>query len=189
MTNIAIINNAKLLNGVTEDVDTFAGWNRRGRKVKKGCKALFKTSIWKPRGKQKTDEEQDENSGTGGMFLVEAAFFGISQTEEAKEVTKNMVKKYRVNESEHFNLCSMYEHLMFLRDEMQNGNIEFDDSIYDRIDEVRCIMDKAYCVGALVDWDTLKRVREIRKERQMIRYTTCLAQGTPEREAAIAFDL
>ena len=50
MTNVAIIGNAKLLNGVTEDVDTFAGWKRRGKQVKKGSKALFKTSIWMPRG-------------------------------------------------------------------------------------------------------------------------------------------
>lgn len=88
MTNIAIISNAKLLNGVAEEVDTFAGWKRRGKQVKKGSKALFKTSIWKPRGKQKKDEEQNEGDGTDGMFLVTAAFFGMSQTEDAKEVSK-----------------------------------------------------------------------------------------------------
>lgn len=87
MTNIAIISNAKLLNGVTEEVDTFAGWKRRGKQVKKGSKALFKTSIWKPRGKKKK-EEQDESDGTDGMFLVTAAFFGMSQTEDAKEVSE-----------------------------------------------------------------------------------------------------
>ena len=88
MTNVAIIGNAKLLNGVTEDVDTFAGWQRRGKQVKKGSKALFKTSIWKPRGKQKKDEEQEEDAGTDGMFLVTAAFFGISQVEDIQEVER-----------------------------------------------------------------------------------------------------
>ena len=50
-------------------------------------------------------------------------------------------------------------------------------------------MEKAYCVGALVDWPTLKRIREIREERQLIRYNTCLAAGASEREAAQAFEL
>ncbi len=42
MTNVAIIGNAKLLNGVTEDVDTFAGWKRRGRQVKKAAKPYLR---------------------------------------------------------------------------------------------------------------------------------------------------
>lgn len=88
MTNVAIIGNAKLMNGITEDVDTFAGWKRRGKQVKKGSKALFKTSIWKPRGKQKVDEEQDEDAGPDGMFLVTAAFFGASQVEDIQEVAQ-----------------------------------------------------------------------------------------------------
>ena len=50
-------------------------------------------------------------------------------------------------------------------------------------------MEKAYCVGALVDWPTLKRIREIKEERQLIRYNTCLAQGTSEKDAAMAFEL
>ena len=50
-------------------------------------------------------------------------------------------------------------------------------------------MEKAYCVGALVDWPTLKRIREIKEERQLIRYNRCLAAGHAEQDAAIAFQL
>ena len=99
------------------------------------------------------------------------------------------IKKYRVSESEHFNLWSMYDHLEALRVQMQEGEIEWDDTIEDKIEEVQALMEKAYCVGALVDWETLKRVREIQKERQFIRYNRSLAAGSSEREAAIAFEL
>jgi len=58
-----------------------------------------------------------------------------------------------------------------------------------RLEEINQLMEKAYCVGALVDWPTLKRIREIREERQLIRYNTCLAAGASEREAAQAFEL
>lgn len=98
-------------------------------------------------------------------------------------------KKYRVNESEHFNLWSMYDHLKALEVQMEEGEIEWDDTIEDRIEEVESLMEKAYCVGALVDWETLKRVREIQVERQFIRYNRSLAAGSSEREAAIAFQL
>ena len=99
------------------------------------------------------------------------------------------MKKYRVNESEHFNLYSMYEHLKVLEIEMEDGERPWDESIFCRIEEVESLMDKAYCVGAYVDWPTLKRIREIKDERQMIRYNRCLAAGSSEREAAIAFQI
>lgn len=50
-------------------------------------------------------------------------------------------------------------------------------------------MEKAYCVGALVDWETLKAIREIQEERRLIRYERCLAVGDNEKEAAIALTL
>ena len=50
-------------------------------------------------------------------------------------------------------------------------------------------MEKAYCVGALVDWPTLKRIREIKEERQLMRYNACMEQGASEKDAAMAFDL
>lgn len=100
-----------------------------------------------------------------------------------------MIKKYRVNGSEHFNLYSMYEHLKVIEIDMQDGIIPWDDTIEERIEEVESLMKKAPYVGSLVDWQTLKRIREIKDERQIIRYCKCIAQGTPERDAALAFDI
>lgn len=104
------------------------------------------------------------------------------------------MKKYRVNESEVFNLSSMYDHLKCIEIEMQEApsdaySQEEWGEILTKIREVEGLMDKAYCVGALVDWPTLKRIREIKNERQLIRYTTCLNSGASESEAAQAFDL
>lgn len=99
------------------------------------------------------------------------------------------MKKYRINESELFNLESMYEHLMCMADEMKYGDAEWDDSIFDRIEEVENLLDKTHGVGSLVDWPTLKRIREIQAERQIIRYNTCLAAGAKESDAAMAFQL
>ena len=99
------------------------------------------------------------------------------------------VKKYRINGSEHFNLFSMYEKLKCMEIDMDEGTIPYDSKIIDRIDEVEKLMDAAPYVGSLVDWPTLKRIREIKYERQMIRYAKCLADGTPENEAAMAFEI
>lgn len=104
------------------------------------------------------------------------------------------MKKYRVNESEHFNLYSMYDKLKCVEIDMQEAPAhtytdEQWDEIEERISEVEELMEKAYCVGALVEWPTLKRIREIKEERQLIRYNIYLMQGTPERDAALAFEL
>ena len=103
------------------------------------------------------------------------------------------IKKYRVNSSEHFNLFSMYEKLKCMEIDLYEGTIPYDDKLADeldaRIEEVEKLMDAAPCVGSLVDWPTLKRIREIKEERQMIRYAICLNAGTPEREAATAFEI
>lgn len=99
------------------------------------------------------------------------------------------MKKYRVNESEHFNLYSMYDHLKVLEIQMQDGEIEWDDDIEERISEVEGLMEKAYCVGALVDWPTLKRIREIKDERQLIRYRRSVEAGSTELDAGYAFTL
>ena len=99
------------------------------------------------------------------------------------------MKKYRVNSTEHFNLNSMYDHLKCIEIDMQEGTIPWDDAVLDRIEELEDWMDKAPWVGSMVDWPTLKRIREIKDERQMIRYTTCLAAGAEERDAALAFEV
>lgn len=105
-----------------------------------------------------------------------------------------MSKKYRVNGSEVFNLQSMYEHLKVKELEMEEaprGTISIDEfsKLYDRLEELEVLMEKAPYIGALVDWNTLKRIREITAERQMIRYSTCLAAGATEEEAAISLFL
>jgi hypothetical protein len=100
------------------------------------------------------------------------------------------VKKYRVNESEHFNLHSMRDKLYVMRDSArEDRDWEAADKAEDRIEEVEALLHKAPCVGSLVDWPTLKRIREIQRERQLIRYQTCLAAGDSEAEAAMAFDI
>lgn len=104
------------------------------------------------------------------------------------------MKKYRVNESEHFNLYSMYDKLMCIELDMQEAPAHTYsekqwNEIENRIEEVEELMKKAYCVGALVDWPTLKRIREIKQERQLIRYSTCIACGVSEKDAAMAFEL
>lgn len=98
------------------------------------------------------------------------------------------MKKYRVNGSEHFNLMSMYDRLKCMEsDAIETG--EWPDGLEERIEEVEMLLEKAYCVGALVDWTTLKRIREIKDERQLIRYNRSLAAGSNERDAALAFSL
>ncbi len=104
------------------------------------------------------------------------------------------MRKYRVNDSEHFNLLSMYDKLKCVEIDMQEAPADTYtekqwDDLEERLREVENLMEKAYCVGALVDWPTLKRIREIKEERQFIRYNACLAQGTPEKDAAMAFEL
>lgn len=86
MTNAMIISNAMELNNIREPVDTYQGWKRRGMQVKKGSKALFKTSIWKP-CKVKAEAEDDADAGEvkreQKLILVPASFFGVSQVEVA----------------------------------------------------------------------------------------------------------
>ena len=99
------------------------------------------------------------------------------------------MKKYRVNESEHFNLMSMYDHLKCVEIDMIEGVIPWDNEVIDKLEDVEDLLTKAYCVGALVDWATLKRIREIKNERQMIRYNKCLQNGMKEKDAGLAFKI
>lgn len=95
-------------------------------------------------------------------------------------------KKYRVNESEVFNLQSMYDHLKCKEIEMIEGDIEWDDTLEDQIKEVESLLEDAYCIGALVTWPQLKRIREIRDERNNIRYNIAIANGASDKEAGYA---
>lgn len=80
ITNTEIIKSEMLIHGITEAVNTYAGWKLQGLQVKKGSKALFKTQIWKP-CKVKIKTEEGDEIIKNKLYMVNAAFFGRSQTE------------------------------------------------------------------------------------------------------------
>lgn len=97
-------------------------------------------------------------------------------------------KKYRVNESEHFNLMSMYDHLKAeMIDAEENSDWQRYDELEVRLDEVNELLEDAYCIGALVTWTQLKRIREIRDERNTIRYQKAIESGCSEQNASYAY--
>lgn len=57
------------------------------------------------------------------------------------------MKKYRINESEHFNLLSMYEHLKYLEIDMEESNT-YDKELEKRIEEVESLLNKAPYISA-----------------------------------------
>lgn len=96
MTNAEIILGAMELaelDPMEVEVDTFAGWKRRGYSVKRGEHAVFKTKIWKPSKFKATDEEletmdisQLDNDGKyKKLILVNASFFTDEQVEVLKK--------------------------------------------------------------------------------------------------------
>lgn len=98
------------------------------------------------------------------------------------------MKKYRVNESENFNLHSMHDHLYCrLYECIEEKRFDEVEKIEELLEEVEMLIDKAPCIGSLVDWTTLKRIREIRDERNLIRYNRAKSNGANELEASNAF--
>lgn len=98
MTNAEIILGAMMLAELdpeTVEVDTFAGWKRRGYTVKRGEKATFQTKIWKPSKYSKKElediEEQkgievaDKAKDQRKLVLVNAHFFTDTQVEKLKK--------------------------------------------------------------------------------------------------------
>lgn len=87
VTNKEIIMTEMALRGIIEDVDTYAGWQRKGMQVQRGMKARFVTQIWKPcKPKKNAESDTDEKQRVSRkMIMVKAAFFGISQVEPIKE--------------------------------------------------------------------------------------------------------
>lgn len=96
MTNAQIIVEAMLLAELDPEevvVDTFAGWKRKGYTVKKGEKAVFQTSIWKPSKKNHVKESEVEENEVPTedtekhtyLHLVKASFFTSDQVEKKEE--------------------------------------------------------------------------------------------------------
>ncbi len=91
MTNAEIILGAMMLAEIDPmevEVDTFAGWKRKGYVVKRGEKAVFQTKIWKPckfvkkdDEEQQTDEQTEEKKNYKKLMLVNASFFTDLQVE------------------------------------------------------------------------------------------------------------
>lgn len=97
------------------------------------------------------------------------------------------MKKYRINSSELFNLQSMYDHLKCMEIDLREGLRDDWDYVMGRIEEVEKLLSKVNGVGSLVDWPTLKRIREIKDERNFIRYNIAIQNGANEIEAGNAF--
>jgi len=85
MTNLEIITTAMMLNGLDpleDEVDTFAGWNRRGYSVKKGEHAKFSAKIWMPTKRKVTSTDLVEDvEPSVRMILVSAFFFTREQVD------------------------------------------------------------------------------------------------------------
>lgn len=81
MTNAEIIANACKLNGITEEVHTFARWKKMGYSVRKGEHAILKATIWK--AKERKVEVDGEEKTDLSMFMKTANFFGRSQVEKS----------------------------------------------------------------------------------------------------------
>lgn len=63
MNNAERIAIAKLTNNIPEEtvVRSYAEWNRRGMKIKKGAKAVFRIQIWVPKESDKDEETVDSD--------------------------------------------------------------------------------------------------------------------------------
>jgi len=85
MTNTEIIQGEISTRKITEEVDTYPGWKRKGFKVKKGSKATFKTKIWKPKTKKVKDKETGEEKKKSYFILVKAYYFTKSQVEKIED--------------------------------------------------------------------------------------------------------
>ena len=84
----------------------------------------------------------------------------------------------------------MLDKLYVMRDTaVEERDWDTADLAEERIEEVKMLLKKAPCVGALVEWEVLKRIREIKDERQFMRYCACIANGDSEREASMAFNI
>lgn len=83
MSNVEIIEVAKLMNGITEDAHTFAHWKQLGYCVRKGEHAAFSAIIWKYAKSKRAQKVEDEDGEpqAGSMFRKKAYFFTASQVD------------------------------------------------------------------------------------------------------------
>ena len=98
VTNVEIIEMECLLNGIIEEVHTYAKWKSLGFQVKRGEKALIQTMLWKKVTKKKGAEDTEdtaektdgaENKAEDGaekkkgrnFYKVKSSLFGRSQVE------------------------------------------------------------------------------------------------------------
>ena len=75
MTNIEIISMQCVVNNITEEVNTYAMWQAKGYKVKRGEKACFSTHIWKS-----VVDKKDDNKKR--LIFVKSSFFKKSQVQK-----------------------------------------------------------------------------------------------------------
>lgn len=78
MSNKEILAYERMMNGIKEDVYTYAELKKRGYQVQKGQKAIIKTQIWKNATytDKKTGEEKTK------MIMTTGAFFTLAQCEK-----------------------------------------------------------------------------------------------------------
>lgn len=81
MSNNAIVETMRAVNGISEDCHTYQHWKALGRQVKRGEKAAFQAPMWKPNTRKPEGGEQAEQTITSGFFSKTSAFFKYSQTE------------------------------------------------------------------------------------------------------------
>ena len=103
------------------------------------------------------------------------------------------VKKYYVKQNYRFNMDSMRVHVMNLIDDIRDGKFETVELMGETMDEYRLeafreeledLMAKAYYPVCGKDYG---RIKAISDERNMIRYSTCMAKGMDESEAGFCF--
>lgn len=85
-TNKMIVAIACQENNITEPVATYEQWKYQGFQVKRGMKALFQTTIWKPCKVKRKDNDGNVTSDQK-LLLVKASFFGLSQVERMQVQT------------------------------------------------------------------------------------------------------
>lgn len=60
------------------------------------------------------------------------------------------------------------------------------EKVEEQLEEIESLLEAAYCIGALVTWPQLKCIREIRDERNAIRYNIEIRNGASDRGAGYA---